>query len=91
MSKSVPDSHRTFQIIGFDIMFDETGIPWLLELNSNPSLNIFLEIDKLPGDTLKEISEIDKYVKMKAAQDAISLVKKKYNVNIYMSIYIYIY
>ena len=67
-------------------MFDAAGLPWLLELNSNPSLNMYLEIEKPDGETLKELSEIDKYVKMKAAQDAISLVKKNYDV-----IYIYIY
>ena len=27
-----------FQIFGYDFMIDETGHPWLIEVNTNPSL-----------------------------------------------------
>ena len=34
---------RAFQLIGIDILIDEHGGPWLMEINANPSFNMFLE------------------------------------------------
>lgn len=28
----------TFEIFGYDFMIDETGHPWLIEVNTNPCL-----------------------------------------------------
>ena len=45
------DHHNTknFQIIGMDILVDKKFNAWLMEINANPSLNMFLEKDeKLP-------------------------------------------
>ena len=36
-------SANLFQMIGFDILVDEEGKAWLLEINNNPSLNILFE------------------------------------------------
>lgn len=61
-------------MLGFDIFIDSKLKAWLFEINDHPSLNIFLEKE---GDPSKEISEIDKHVKMKVLGDAICLMKKK--------------
>lgn len=36
---------RAFQLIGFDIMLDETLTPWLIEVNRNPSLHCDAHLD----------------------------------------------
>ena len=40
--------NRCFQVLGFDILLDETGKPWFLEVNANPSLNIEHELPQEP-------------------------------------------
>ena len=40
---------KCFQIIGLDILIDEHLTPWILEANSNPSLNIEHEVYKFTG------------------------------------------
>ena len=35
-----------FQILGFDILVDDYGQPWLLEVNHDPSFTLGSEIDK---------------------------------------------
>jgi len=32
--------NRCFQIVGLDVLFDDNGRPWLMEVNNNPSLSI---------------------------------------------------
>ena len=46
---------KVFQILGLDILIDRKNHAWLMEINSNPSLNIFLEreIPGKPGETEK--------------------------------------
>ncbi|KCV69751.1 hypothetical protein H696_04161 [Fonticula alba] len=34
---------RCYELLGFDIMFDENDHPWILEVNASPSLSIDLE------------------------------------------------
>ena len=48
---------------------------WIFEINDHPSLNINLEKEGDKG-LIKEVSEIDKYIKMKVLGDAIKLMKK---------------
>ena len=72
---------KKFQILGFDIMFDENLKAWLLELNSYPSLSMYSEIDTPTGEYVKTVSELDKYVKFIVIQDAIKLARKSSKVN----------
>ncbi len=65
-----------FQILGFDIFIDEDLKAWLFEINDHPSLNINLEKEGQKG-LIKEVSEIDKFLKVKILGEAISLMKKK--------------
>ena len=39
---------KNFQILGVDILLDKKLRAWLMEVNSNPSLNMFLEKDSGP-------------------------------------------
>jgi tubulin polyglutamylase TTLL11 len=65
-----------FQILGFDIFIDQDLKAWLFEINDHPSLNINLEKEGEKG-LIKEVSEIDKYLKVKILGEAIQLMKKK--------------
>ena len=67
MSKAKGDC---FQILGFDVFIDEKLKAWIFEINDHPSLNINLEKEGEKG-LIKEISEIDKYIKMKILGEAI--------------------
>ena len=68
---------KNFQILGMDILLDKKMNAWLMEVNANPSLNMFLEKD-MPENSLIEpekiLSELDKFVKTKVAADAIRIV-----------------
>ena len=59
-----------FQILGFDVFLDQDLKAWLFEINDHPSLNINLEKEG-PIGLIKEVSEIDKYLKVKILGEAI--------------------
>ena len=45
------NNSRCFQLLGVDVLLDENLRPWVLEVNSNPSLNLTTAVDeaiKLP-------------------------------------------
>jgi len=46
------ENAKCFQILGIDILVDKKNNAWLMEINANPSLNMFLEkeSDLLPGE-----------------------------------------
>jgi len=67
---------KCFHVLGFDIILDSKGKPWLLEVNANPSFNIEHEIYFSTGKTTKEDSPLDKYIKAKVVGDTIPLVLK---------------
>jgi hypothetical protein len=46
-----------------------------MEMNSNPSFNIFLERELPGGEEEKILSEFDKYLKSLVLTDAIKIVK----------------
>ena len=65
-----------FQILGFDIFIDSQLKAWVLEVNDHPSLNINLCTEGAKG-LIKEVSEVDRFIKVKVVGDAIKLMKKK--------------
>lgn len=44
------DQLRVFQIFGFDILIDKKLKAWLLEVNANPSMNMYLDKELPNGD-----------------------------------------
>ena len=60
--------------MGFDILLDKKLNAWLMEINANPSFNMFLERELPNGEVEKSLSELDKYVKSKVVSEAIALV-----------------
>lgn len=67
---------KSFLILGLDILIDQNLKAWLLEVNDNPSLYIYLEKDYMGGGVEKEISRVDLEVKSKVVADAIGLAKR---------------
>jgi hypothetical protein len=73
------ESAKVFHIVGFDILLDKKLNAWLMEINANPSLNMFLERDMPNGEVEKTLSELDKYVKSKVVTEAIRIVTVIYH------------
>ena len=48
-----------------------------MEINANPSLNMYLERQNANGEPEKVISELDKYLKTLILEDAIKIVRAK--------------
>ena len=71
------ENSKAFHIIGMDILIDKKNNAWLMEINANPSMNMFLERE-IPGgeegDTEKILQELDKYVKERVITEAIRIV-----------------
>ncbi|XP_053992585.1 uncharacterized protein LOC128883830 isoform X2 [Hylaeus volcanicus] len=61
---------RCFQIVGFDILLDDTGRAWLLEVNSNPSL-------RTTFDDSDGVSRIDHYIKYPLVKEALHIVSSR--------------
>lgn len=65
---------KCFQILGLDILVDEQMNAWLIEINANPSLNVYVDRELPNGDIEQTLSELDKYVKATLISDTIKLV-----------------
>ena len=67
---------KVFHILGLDVLIDRKFNAWLMEVNSNPSLNIFLERDipGRPGETERVLQELDKHVIAKVVTETIRIV-----------------
>lgn len=85
--KDDPYNQGCFEILGFDVLVDENMIPYLLEVNHNPSLNTSCAVDKkvkynLVKDTLgilgckPEVRDKLKQLKKKLEFDRVVLGKK---------------
>ena len=62
------------------MLIDKKNNAWLMEVNSNPSLNIFLEREvpgTTDGQTEKVLQELDKLVKAKVVNETIRIVTGK--------------
>jgi len=70
------DTGKCFQLLGFDVLIDSKLKPWLLEINANPSLSIDFEQDHTDGTFTSVPSEVDYYVKARAVEDALLIVRK---------------
>ena len=72
---------KAFQILGVDILLDKKLNAWLMEVNANPSLCMFLEKDIVPGEPEPEriLSEIDKYIKTMVIGEAVKIVSGQGN------------
>ena len=47
---------KCFHLVGFDILLDTKLSAWLMEINANPSFNMFLERDLANGEVEKTLS-----------------------------------
>ena len=61
-------------MLGLDILIDDNWNCWLMEVNANPSLNVYSDKELPNGDIEQTLSEIDKYVKTSLVADTIALV-----------------
>ena len=52
-----------FHILGLDVIMDEQGKPWILEINANPSLNIEASGTSAKKERSENISPIDLHIK----------------------------
>lgn len=77
------DQLRCFQIFGFDVLIDKKLKAWLLEVNANPSLNMYLDKELPNGDLERTLCDLDKYLKSMVMQDAINIVKSKNSPDVY--------
>lgn len=58
-------------------MLDTKQRAWLLEVNANPSLNMYIDRDLPNGDVERVLSDVDRYIKATVVSDAIKIVKNK--------------
>eukprot|EP00163_Fabomonas_tropica_P031830 TRINITY_DN7717_c0_g1_i2.p1 TRINITY_DN7717_c0_g1~~TRINITY_DN7717_c0_g1_i2.p1 ORF type:complete len:305 (-),score=79.51 TRINITY_DN7717_c0_g1_i2:262-1176(-) len=67
---------KCFQILGFDVMLDHKGNPWLLEVNGNPSLRIDFEAEVEGKTGVHELlrSPIDEAIKIPVVTEALRIV-----------------
>ena len=65
---------KVFHVLGLDILIDKKCKAWLMEINANPSLNVYNDKELPNGDIEQTLSEIDKFVKTNLVTDTIALL-----------------
>lgn len=73
-------NQNCFHVFGLDLMMDENHKVWVLEINSFPSFNYFFDRVVVNPETkkrerVKQISELDRYLKTLILQEAFLIVK----------------
>lgn len=58
-------------------MVDKKMKAWLLEVNANPSLNMYQDKELPNGDLERTLRDLDKNLKSMVMQDAIQIVRSK--------------
>ena len=76
---------RCFQILGFDVMMDKKSRAWLLEVNANPSLNMYIDRELPNGDLERVLSDVDRFIKGTVASDAVKVVKNNKSLHLNQS------
>lgn len=61
-------------MLGLDILIDDNWFVWLMEVNANPSLNVYNDKVLPNGDIEQTLSELDKYVKTTLLADTLNLI-----------------
>ena len=56
------------------MLIDESMHVWLVELNANPSLNVYNDNTLPNGDIEQTLSELDKYIKTSLISDTLKIV-----------------
>jgi hypothetical protein len=85
--KSVQQNKKFFQILGFDIMFDEDLNAWLFEVNSHPSLNICHNAYSSDGTEIEEPSEVDERVKGTIFAETVKILISKQKSDVFELVY----
>jgi len=63
-------------------MFDTKLRAWLLEVNANPSLNMYIDRELPNGDLEWVLSDVDRYIKGTVMSDALKIVWNKEMVDV---------
>lgn len=64
-----------FHIFGIDILFDQQGKGWLMEINASPSMNMYTVNNSEDDEEAKVVlSKLDQQVKTLAISDAIKIM-----------------
>ena len=71
-------SNTCFQVLGMDVLLDESGQPWLIEINDHPSFRIDLTLDKETSMP----SAVDEAVKLPMLSDAMRVVSNIHGLDV---------
>jgi len=87
--KTIKHNKKFFQILGFDIMFDEDFNAWLFEVNSNPSMSITHSewTDAGLKNINRESWEVDEKVKSTVFTEAAKVLISKKESDIFELVY----
>lgn len=63
------------QVLGFDVLLDIGGHPWLMEINDHPSLRVDLELEEHKASGVGSVaSAVDEAVKLPMLRDVVKVV-----------------